>query len=1292
MLKFQSKLKQLLHLNNRVALRMNSTDVVPEETAANVNEDYLEDDDDLKIDVKTPSKTTQKVSLFTKDKGSQYSKSKGKVSYNRDSIFDNTEAIDVCTTNPAYGIHDLNKKLKLVKKVNSSNLFHRMLNNHPEILTDMKRDMSNQVGYQSNPYKLVNDAFKRMSAEFSTDKVRDLEDGFRQPDGDILQALELLLQSEQIAVPNLNENQLFKLIIDPENSPALPYFLTAKFNLALKFHLRQTSEALIDALVSFGPKRPELLNCLSLIEPSFKINFIKLKPLQQIIESSDDNQIVFASILPFFLNQFATPNSTFLNWYSEMISSLKTNFTDKKDLKLWEGWVAQSKSLIDQSELNGIQFALYDIATSCQTIEERSRAIIIFMTLMQNISDAETVKGLLTIFCLEFGTDVYTEIFSSQRNPKLVNFLKKNGISEENFDLKNGISKTLSDNFLQKKSIIKLLSLDTSFGFKEKPANKLQFSLITKRLLQTQICQAIHGMTIGEYMALKETKKAIPAVEFISNTNFEEYSNLLKNDEFVNTFSYLSSIYEVNKDISDPSQNPSVLKAAIRGRFFKGQLARALINKPPRMSIKRMFSTNNKLEENEQDEIVPQSEPTDAIKEETEQNTDPATATEETVSEVKAAEGQDASAPLDQTTQSVQGPVVLNFNTNSHKPTEDLLLSDLTFEELKIQWEKLLQIASSNLNYKLMLFNSLFKFRDFELFIEGPDFKDYASLKPSQKASLLLLKEPLIPKQSLIYNGKSRLGSMPIDLNKFNVIEDLQIIFQGEHLMKYLKNFENQMTRTQYFVLLNIHLNITPKPNEAFSDSLIKTCVNFRWPKTLIQTLYLLIQNKCLSEKNLQLGLESLARFRYMASEGIDIFINAIAFDKSLGQKIGFLNPILESMFDCGQAQEAFQRFEELKTALQGVKYQENASLSVVKNEELEVLFKSKMEEVKRELYSMMFHYSIKYKINAQASMLYSEMISTKSFKTVQDAMNMLRYSRRSQMDLNATIEYIKTEMKYEENSNIVFPSQYVTEWINVLTDGPFELSNNIQTMLRFFFGVKNKTKPTRENLDAILKFVLVHNNFKILNGFLDYMDKYRKTANKEFGSDALSVLLNTLSRCNVEEVRNLIVSKLDRIFSKEDSAKSQLLKESEMKEKMKAQTEMFNKVLESRLEKVNFSVYEFTNKVHPKARPNKDKRSFILKTMQESYLQEKARIDALSGPRTIPESEVSKQKKARAQRIRESEYQFAQESAEEGDLDDDGDEIKIDEPEKKKKEKMERADAPERGKSKETKKPAAIN
>lgn len=1290
MLRFQSKLRQLVQTSNCVVKRMNSAENAPEPTAANVNDDYIEDDNDMKIDVKTPTPAPQMTNFFKKETKNQQSQGRRKGAYGKSSIFDIVEEEDVRTMNPSFGIHDLEKRLKIVKRINSSSLFSRMLGNHPEILVEMKNHMSNQINYQSNPYKLVNDAFKRMTAEFSPAKIRDLEDGFKSPDGEISQALELLMSSGQIAVPNMNETQLFRLLVDPENLPALPYFISSKFNLAFKIDSKFVIEGLVEAMISFGPKRPELLNYLSLLDNSVKISQNKLTQLQQIIQSSENNRIVHASVLPFFLGQSAFPSNLYFNWFGNMISNLTVSFIDNKDIELWQKWVLESKSLIDQSELNGLQHALYDITTNCKTIEERSRAVILFLTIMQNASDAEAVNGLLSVFCLEFGSDLSSEIFLERKNPKLVNFLKRNGISNNQIDLKNGINSALSDNFLQKQEIVKLLNINTSFGFEGEFAKKLKFSIVSKRILQTQICKKTHGMTIGEFLALQEVKKVVPAVEFTSNTNFGEYSNLMKSDQFTTTYSYLNSTYEVNKDISNTSQNPLVSKEAIRGKFFKGQVARNLINKQPGMAIKRTFSTNNKADGN--DEVNPLNEKNiEDIQEELELKTEEETAIADTAPESQTADvQQESAAGAEETNDSAQGQVGLNFNTNSHKATVELLNSDLTFEELKIQWAKLLEIASSNQNYKLMLFNSLFTLRDFELFIQTPEFEDFSSLKPSQKASLLLLKPPLIPKSQFVYNGKSRLGSMPLDLNKFAVIEELQINLQTQHLYKYLNNFQTNMTRTQYFILLNIHLSSSPKPSENFTDALIKACVVFRWPKTLIQTMHLLIQNNCISRANLQLGLESLARFRYMASEGIDIYISAIASNRAFVFSISMISPVLKSMFDCGQTQEVFQRFEDLKTAIQGVKYVEDTSLTVQKNEELEGLFKAKIEDVKREVYSMMFHFSIKYKINAQASMLYSEMISTKAFKTLEDAMNMLRYSRRSQMDLNATLEYIKTEMKYEENTNLVFPSQYATEWINVLTDGSAQLANNTQTILKLFFGTKNKTRPTRENLDAIIKFVLLNNNFKILSIFLDYMDKNRKSVNKEFGNDTLAVLLNTLSRCNNEETRNAIVAKLDRIFGKEDSARSKLLKESELKDKLQAQKELFDKVMESRLEKVHFPFYEFKNKEHPKARPNKDKRSFILKTMQETYLQEKAKIDAVAPVPPIPETEVSREKKARAQRIREAERQFAQESAQEKDFDDD--KSLNDEPEKKKKEKMERADAPERGKSKGAKKPAANN
>lgn len=1032
------------------------------------------------------------------------------------------------------------------------------------------------------PQEFAAEVLDVLAADPSPRKQKILDLGFTGAEKFLHSALQQITSNRFLEPVNLSPIRLAILFLDPLVLPAQSYLLEDNLRESLTLPQSEESQVYLEGLTKFGRETPALLNYLALVGPQVVVDSETLHRLLALASNVPAQILHPLAIMPFFSARLDQNEShLMLPLVKQAMNGLIFGVDDKGTSEKWREVVAGQIRRLEEDQFGEVAKSLLKLLAAQSSLAGRTKALAYFVLLWSSLAQPAVLKDLLILANRELGGQTHTELVSIVRQIGGLEGVHQTG-GVQFLSQDHQPPSLIQDGLRNSPEILPLLDVEFKVSFASPAAAQFKLNLVSDRTNLNLITRQTRGLSIGEYEALHNVKNIVEPAGYVSFTNPTKFMEKVGGTEFENTFQYLSAVRQNHQVILPKHRRDPLSQAMYKGRAIKGMLLTRTLG--------RQFSTapsgDNEAEPEPVESVgesegVESSEPTESVKAER-----PLTA--EFVSP-------DSNKPGKREGKKRDFAWTTSFKASRSNPEmEQLIVSDVSPQEFRKSFQRILETAEPTRGAKAGIFMSIFKSPRLVL-------KDPKAEVSEDSDSYRLADSFFDPQREwsplMVFEGETRLGAMPIDLNQYSVRPELRGVLDSASLKRVIDQYSTRMSHTQYFTLLNLHIRDQNR-NPEVARGLVEICLINRWPKALIQTLHLLLQNNILTEEVLDAGLRHLSRFRFMASEGVDICVGYLKASQNSNFDPACLGVVLDAMIDCGQVADAFFRFEDIKNALQVLRYTENPEKTGEENEKESMAFKGRVEVMRQKLYSIMFDLAVNHNVTHQAVLLFAEMMNTKSFKSTLDAMNLLRYSRRAQSDLNTCLAYIKEDMKYAENSELVFPSEYVVEWLEVFRHGSLELARNSGALLNMFFLNRLKTPLNREHLSGVLKMVMVHSNFFVLNSFLEIVARDKKAA-KEMGDDAKEGILAVISRCSSEDLRADMIRKVDRIFQLESGLDPNRLTLEQKKALRMAAIERFDSVWQSRLEKFEERVFEPTEKHRPRKRPLKDKRSFLRQTFE---------------------------------------------------------------------------------------------
>ena len=1053
---------------------------------------------------------------------------------------------------------EVQTKLAQTEKLRKPDLFQKLLHEYPIGVTrEIHKTLVHEEYYHENIYKSIQELYRLFTEKISAQSNESLRLKLEQEGPEILKCFEILLRRDEVGVPIVNEERLLLMFVNSELQSLQPFFVTKKFQLQQKCLSEINTIIFLKTVWASFDYFGFLLNNAGNFHTWNPLNEPAIINLVDKIQTVKASEYLWINIVPFFVRNSRPANSgIFLPFIRKIIESL-TLKNNGRPVDISQ-FISDSIYFIEDYRNTAAVANIYEILCHFDNCEDRTRALIFYLMFLGLLQNGETATDIMYFYRKEFGEDAFLLTFLSYDKTQFVKYLESTPAWPSIASVISGENIRLSKDFATNLVLHRLLDVSNEYSFDTPAASHLKFQMFQKRVFKSMMCQVTLGLTFGEYLALKEANKMILPAGFITNTNFEKYSKDDESSEFDAKMSYLVGVREYERVEAETSAQDHVALRQAKSKFLKAQLFKNSSIKKLNVISKKQFSAEK------------------------------------------------------ETMEELESPVVSGFGTfvdSTSEYVDKLFEEEHTAEEFDNLIVAFIEKHKNEPKVKREIFNS---------FIFSSELKNKVSEIVKQESDELISKnvnrfffgnqQP--PKQSLSLSINSKLGLLTLDLNCYGVNRLVEPFLNKDEYQWYLFHLKSGLTKTQFYVLLNIYMSQSQKPTSKISGVFIEVCRDKRWPKALIEMMYLQIRCDFLVDTSFNYGIQVLSQFRYMNVEAIDLALLYFSRNRSYSLVFKMLAPVFESMIVHEQTSEFYSRFEDIKGFLQSCHYKENEALDSQKNEALEKVFKEKLEEMRVELHSVVFDLTVKYRLTVRSNLLFSEMIGLKYFKNIGDAMNMLRFSRFAQKNLDATLVYLRTDLNVMNDSNLCFPNPFADELLDILYEAGVSMNRYMIPMLQLLFG-KNKLQVTEEHLLSVLKIVLVNGNYAALNYFLESVARLRVSTRQGFQADTKEFCLSVCSRCNSEDLRGAIIDKIEHIFELNQNAvkKKNVDEEKLSKIAEKEKQEFFKLIWESRLEKFELKFLIHNSKPHPKKRPTKDKRSFMLKTMEDMHVLELKRL-----------------------------------------------------------------------------------
>lgn len=1024
----------------------------------------------------------------------------------------------------------------------------------------IKNDLESSKEYNENVYKTSAMFFKMFAGKIDMNTIESNQRSLQTTKKEIIQCFNTILNSEGVKFPVLKEQELLNLSLHPEIGDLQAYLLTKKFEDENHVNSSVLSNAYLQT-VAFGfAHYSNLINYASMFKTWNVKNDQIISELIPKMLAIQGDEIFLINVLPFLLrNMEKTSVDKILPLVSMMIKKLKARKNDKPvDLKMmisdWVGFIEN----VDNWPAMSI---LFDILCHFKNSEDRSRAMLMFLSMTNNFENEHVLKDLVSIFKSEFGNDTFTNVVFSEQKEQFKEYLSKYPIALRIFTSAATEDWTLSGECKNNIQFLQLFDFECSFYFNNWQKSISEFKLVNKMYIKTAICKALYGYTFGEYMIMKQADIMIRPTEFFTNSSFESFSKDNFENEFENKLNYIKKVKETTLGIKDVGQENIAVRRQIHSNFMKRSLFNQSLKKSLINTTERNFSSEKKvLQENSSESPI------------------------------------------------FHKKLVSNISSslNTDKTIEKLLENEQIPEVL----EKELREYISDLNFKnslkMNVFTSFFNCAELNLPSNINSNIGTETLGSAMKiANSVFFEHIPVNNDKLILDQQIRMGKLHMNLNLYTINENIDCEIQSAEFVKYLSMLETTGGKTHLFVLMNNYFRRFNQPNQAIEQKIYKVCLARKWPMTLLEFLYLQMKNNFLTKDSLILGVQTLSKFAYINEEAVDLTMNYYLQNLTFDLNFEILQNVFESMIVHGQVSELFIMFEELKNQLSRRRYVEDSKLDVKSNEELEAKMKLDIEEIKINLYSVIFGVAVKYGIQNKASMIYSEMFQQKYFKNSNDIMNMIRFSKKSRTNLDNSVDYIFKELKYLENNQLFCSIDFADELLTILKEGGTAMGRYTSVFFSILFSF-GKIKFEEKWLIMILKAVHVSQNFNSLDTILQRVAKMNNRFRSSLTLQSKEQCLKICSLCNDEGIRRSIVKSIDAIFNKDLTSRDKegLGLVQSLKEERKMDPK-FKEIWDSRLEKSEKKFLIHTSKVHPKKRTNKDKRGLLEVTLKDLYDKE---------------------------------------------------------------------------------------
>ena len=796
---------------------------------------------------------------------------------------------------------------------------------------------------------------------------------------DMDSSFRIILRSDIDYFPKLFDQASLRFILNYDHLFAQKYFFRKKFEVHLSIDDSDCSYVYLRSVEKFFESFPSLVNWAGCLKAWNSNNSKYIDALFHKIMSNKTENFLWINIVPFLLKNDSQNSSVdYLPMVKNMIRRLTLTSETEIDISEFKARVIQ---LLSQTENYSFFMNILNLMTHFEDSETRTRAFVIYLLILDNLENEETLKTLVCFFQEEFGMGAFQHLIHSNNNMILSSHLKIK------IDLNEFINKkpTINAQFKTSKILTQFFDIHNKVGFEGHAFELFKFPILEKRVCKSIYLRAFHNMNYGEYIALNQTSNKIKIGEVLTNT---EYSKFVKKTDscFNNNFNYLSSVVDFEnlkpeKELNKQETWTYGLSSHLKKQLFKS-------------SFKKM-TTNPKRKFGGIVDIMDDFDPNE-------------TNYEDKKSDESANE----------------------YSMITDRKLENILKTEEDLESLKISLQDYIESnldkkAQSRIFLTLLFYESLFKERQGSF-----EKKPSNSTLASELINEFFFENSDERKDNLSFSFKSSLGEFNLDLNDFNVNNNLFIPPSVEVIERILKTFKLEIKKTQLFVLLNIYMNLTTRSKDDLNDKFFEFCHERRWPKALIEILHLQVNAKFITRKSLESGIRYLCAFRFYNVEIIDLFIAYAQLNNDQGISFDELYPVFESMIINEQLNEFNLRFQEIKMFIINKPYVDNLTLPAQENETLEKEFNAAKETKKVEFYSRIFDLAVKYDVVSVSTKLFNEMLSLKQFKTSFDVMNIVRFSADSGMNMNLSLEYIYKEIMY--NNLEAYPEDFEFEVLEI--------------------------------------------------------------------------------------------------------------------------------------------------------------------------------------------------------------------------------------------------------------------